>query len=403
MKYLKGTRLILSAVILAVLMCSFSGCIKIIKVSLTADKFEAAVGEPVQFFNESKGKFESWSWDFGDGGTSTELNPSYTYKEPGNYFVTLVLFTEDDQYFDTLEINVSGSPSDMPQTDAPAKDKQVTIELSGITISRIEMCTGPIERDECKLQPGATYRTGNTISVWFEITGFNVQESDDNYEAWVQWRRYSLYAPDGGLITTDSNLLEWHEFPPSADHIEAFHGWRNIGLVEAIDPRGKYRVEIEIEDMLSGEVVVETIVFTITESATGKTLPPVTQDELVITLERTACFGKCPVYSLMIKGDGTVIYSGVDFVQTRGIQETTISIDAINQLVAEFEKANYFSLKDSYTAFGISDMPSANTSISIGGRTKAINHYLGDRSAPKQLTELENKIDEIVNSAQWIK
>ena len=126
-------------------------------------------------------------------------------------------------------------------------------------------------------------------------------------------------------------------------------------------------------------------------------------EELLIRLERTACFGKCPVYSLMIKGDGTVIYSGVDFVQTRGIQETTISIDAINQLVAEFEKADYFSLKDSYTAFGVSDMPSANTSISMGGKTKAINHYLGDRSAPEQLTELENRIDEIVNSAQWIK
>ena len=127
------------------------------------------------------------------------------------------------------------------------------------------------------------------------------------------------------------------------------------------------------------------------------------QDELVITLERTACFGTCPVYSLTIKGDGTVVYVGEDHVQTKGVKETAISIGDVNQLVLEFEKADYFSLNDSYTSFGISDMPSANTSISIGGKTKAIKHYLGDRSAPKQLTELENKIDEIVNSAQWIK
>ena len=130
--------------------------------------------------------------------------------------------------------------------------------------------------------------------------------------------------------------------------------------------------------------------------------PPVTHEDLVIQLERTACFGKCPVYSLKIKGDGTVIYSGVQFVKITGIQEAKISMDAVDQLLMEFEKADYFSLNDSYTKFGKSDMPSANTSITIGGVTKEVKHYLGDSSAPKQLTELENKIDEIVNSSQWI-
>jgi PKD repeat protein len=245
MKYLKGSGLILSAIILVVLICSFSGCIKSVKASLSADKTETVLGEPIQFFNESEGKFNSWSWDFGDGSTSTELNPSHVYKEAGTFWVTLVVFTETDQYFDTLDVTITGS-------------------------------------------------------------------------------------------------------------------------------------------------------------AAGNTPPLANQEELVITLERTACFGKCPVYSLMIKGDGTVIYAGVDFVQTKGIQETTISMDAIEQLVTEFEKSDYFSLKDSYTSFGVSDMPSVNTSISIGGKTKAIEHYLGDRGAPQQLTELENKIDEIVNSAQWI-
>ena len=105
----------------------------------------------------------------------------------------------------------------------------------------------------------------------------------------------------------------------------------------------------------------------------------------------------------MIKGDGTVIYSGVQFVKITGIQESTISIDAVEQLLMEFEKADYFSLNDSYTKFGKSDMPSANTSISLGGQTKSVNHYLGDSTAPESLTELEDKIDEIVNSDQWIK
>lgn len=126
-------------------------------------------------------------------------------------------------------------------------------------------------------------------------------------------------------------------------------------------------------------------------------------EKLVIKLERTACFGNCPVYSLTVNGDGTVVYEGKDFVRTKGIRQATISMAAIYQILAKFDEAEYFSLKDSYTGFGKSDMPHANTSISMGNRTKSIKHYMGDQSAPKKLTELENKIDEIVNSAQWIK
>ena len=33
----------------------------------------------------------SWSWDFGDGGTSTDQNPSHLYTTPGVFDVTLLL------------------------------------------------------------------------------------------------------------------------------------------------------------------------------------------------------------------------------------------------------------------------------------------------------------------------
>jgi hypothetical protein len=39
----------------------------------------------------------------------------------------------------------------------------------------------------------------------------------------------------------------------------------------------------------------------------------------------------------------------------------------------------------------------------MDGKTKTIKHNGGDLTAPKQLTALENRIDEIVNSDQWVK
>ena len=125
-------------------------------------------------------------------------------------------------------------------------------------------------------------------------------------------------------------------------------------------------------------------------------------EEVVITLERTACHGTCPVYALTIYGSGTVIYEGIEYVKTTGEKEGSISEEQVRQLISEFEKIGYFSLSDSYEERTITDAPSAITSITIDGKTKSIKHYHGDFSAPELLTELENRIDEITNSAQWI-
>ncbi len=53
-------------------------------------------------------------------------------------------------------------------------------------------------------------------------------------------------------------------------------------------------------------------------------LPAAAQEnsQPVITLERTACFGACPVYTLSIYADGTVVYNGERFVDVEGEQTT---------------------------------------------------------------------------------
>jgi (2Fe-2S) ferredoxin len=150
-----------------------------------------------------------------------------------------------------------------------------------------------------------------------------------------------------------------------------------------------------------------TILIALMLIAVGCTPPqtPTPSDlkEVVITLERTECFGTCPVYSLTVYGYGAVIYEGIRFAQVQGTIQTTISEDKIIQLVSEFQKIDYFSLRDSYEERNATDMPSALTSLTIDGRKKTIRHYHGDFSAPKELTELEDKIDEIIDTDQWIK
>ena len=47
------------------------------------------VGKSVQFTDTSTGDIDTWNWDFGDGGTSNEQNPTHTYGAAGVYTVKL--------------------------------------------------------------------------------------------------------------------------------------------------------------------------------------------------------------------------------------------------------------------------------------------------------------------------
>ncbi|NVM22360.1 MAG: lamin tail domain-containing protein [Desulfobacterales bacterium] len=138
------------------------------------------------------------------------------------------------------------------------------------------------------------------------------------------------------------------------------------------------------------------------ETATP-TPTPTTNDltGLVITLERTVCFGACPAYELTVYGNGTVVYEGSEFVRVVGIRTTIISEEKVRLLVSEFDRIDYFALSDSYEDYMVTDLPFAITSITIDERTKTVRHYHGDLSAPEELTELENQIDEIVDSKRW--
>lgn len=62
----------------------------------TADPTSGPAPLRVQFTDASAGGATSWSWNFGDGGTSTEQNPAHTYTDEGVYTVTLTVKNAKD-------------------------------------------------------------------------------------------------------------------------------------------------------------------------------------------------------------------------------------------------------------------------------------------------------------------
>ncbi len=64
-------------------------------------------GTAVQFTDESTGAIDSWAWDFGDGGSSTEQNPSYTFTSAGAFTVALTVTNSGGADTATQEVTVT--------------------------------------------------------------------------------------------------------------------------------------------------------------------------------------------------------------------------------------------------------------------------------------------------------
>ncbi len=60
-------------------------------------------GTTVQFSDQSTGEITGWSWDFGDGGSSSDQNPSHTYSNAGAYTVSLTVTDPDGSDTETKE------------------------------------------------------------------------------------------------------------------------------------------------------------------------------------------------------------------------------------------------------------------------------------------------------------
>ena len=131
----------------------------------------------------------------------------------------------------------------------------------------------------------------------------------------------------------------------------------------------------------------------------------------LITLERGACFGTCPIYQVTIAQNGTVSFDGHKFVKTSGAATAQIKPEDFNKLVSDFEKIHYFSLDEKYEpgtrgcGAAATDMPYVRTSIRVDGKTKSVSHYHGCRNSEVlgALATLERKIDEIAGTEKWIK
>jgi hypothetical protein len=122
-----------------------------------------------------------------------------------------------------------------------------------------------------------------------------------------------------------------------------------------------------------------------------------------VKLERSACLGTCPVYSVEISGDGTIHYEGSEYVTVMGRHQDTLSRDDLEMLLAEFRDAEFFQLESRYGPESVSDVPTVRLTVSVDGLTKSVADVFGVQAGmPQRVSDLQQAVDFHGHTNQWV-
>ena len=165
--------------------------------------------------NEGDTTIVSWLWNFGDGQTSIEQNPTHTYNDYGAYDVSLTL-TDANELIDSLIINnyiTIGLPQVSSNTDSlsvnlfPDDQTEETIKIYNHgTIDYDFYAQVNLDEDLSRDISGSTfitniqdYEPGSTFDM--ELTIFNNSYDDE----WLQGAQLSF--PDGVTVNSVSDFI----------------------------------------------------------------------------------------------------------------------------------------------------------------------------------------------------
>lgn len=132
--------------------------------------------------------------------------------------------------------------------------------------------------------------------------------------------------------------------------------------------------------------------------------PPLAPGERpLLKFLRGPCFGDCPVYELVLLEDGRLRYEGAFKVADAGSLEVRVTPAAMAKVRANIERLAGLS-SDCCGCADWTDSSSVVMTFPIPGGTgaKTIDHYHGCEKAPDWLYEVENSIDEALETERWL-
>ncbi len=117
-----------------------------------------------------------------------------------------------------------------------------------------------------------------------------------------------------------------------------------------------------------------------------------------IALERTVCFGECPIYTVTFFRSGKAEYVGEAYVDRVGRYEGKLAERSFARLCQLVEHASFGNMKAEYLG-AWTDAPSAQVTVTERGQTRKVLDY--DEVGPPELWALEQALDNLASRVKW--
>jgi len=124
-----------------------------------------------------------------------------------------------------------------------------------------------------------------------------------------------------------------------------------------------------------------------------------TQDDILLSMKKSSCYGPCPVYEMKIYTNGFVTLIAEEHLDLKGEFYTKLSGSKVKALVSKFNEIGFFEMEGQYTSI-TKDLPTTWVYFSKEGRQKRIKDYDG---APESLRDLEKELSSLLESEDWKK
>lgn len=119
-----------------------------------------------------------------------------------------------------------------------------------------------------------------------------------------------------------------------------------------------------------------------------------------VSFNRTACFGKCPAYRLMVTSKGEVYYDGFQNTKLLGYHTAQVNPKKVQAIFAKYRNKKILSLPDKYNN-KISDISQLHMNFQFLSKVKTIRHaHMG----PVYLQQLAKDLDKLIATEKinWI-
>jgi Domain of unknown function (DUF6438) len=139
------------------------------------------------------------------------------------------------------------------------------------------------------------------------------------------------------------------------------------------------------------------VLVTVLACSPTKDISNLKEKDIVIILKKGSCYGKCAVYNLHIYKDGFVTYEGILHSEKIGFFSKRVTKEELNTFKKEFEDIGFMELPSEYPS-EIVDLPLITMMYRNGKKSKIVS---GRTDRPKNLLQLQYKLEKLANSTGW--